>query len=278
MASVRQYQKFGSGYDKRKMVPDFKCKIPNGLRVVTVSLGFILPALFLSCTSTPPPAKTATTSTPDPLPPEAVKVDKPVNVSFSTYSKEWPVGWQWIDPDEKNKPTPHDVKSRVLRIKIPNGKNLYGENLTAPRYVKPITGDFQIETRVKFSPKENYQGAGLLIFKDGNNYLRFERAYGGIGGGGEGLRIDVRTATEYKALVTPDAIQTELTEVDLKIVRTGRKFVAYWREDEDSSWREAGEYESDYPETIFAGVVGCNTAREVTAEFAYIRLLPNLPQ
>jgi regulation of enolase protein 1 (concanavalin A-like superfamily) len=237
--------------------------------------GLILITVLLSaCGSTEPPRKTASSSTPAPIPPGAVKVDKPVNVSFSTYSTEWPVGWQWIDPGEKDTPTPKDVKKGVLRVRVPPGKNLYGDNRTAPRYVKPITGDFQIETRVKFLPKENYQGAGLLVYKDDNNYIRFERAYGGVGGGGEGLRIDVRNANEYKPIVTPDAIPTEIGEVDLKFVRSGKVFTAYWRADQDSEWREAGEYESDYPETVLVGLVACNTAREVTAEFAYIRLLP----
>jgi regulation of enolase protein 1 (concanavalin A-like superfamily) len=217
----------------------------------------------------PPPAST-------PLVPDAETIDKQTNVSFSTYSKEWPVNWQWIDPDEKNKPTPHDVATGVLRMQVPNGKNLYGENRSAPRYIKAIKGDFQIETRVKFLPKENYQGAGLLIYKDDNNYIRFERAYGGVGGGGEGIRIDVRKADEYTPLVTPDDLQTDAGEIEMKIVRTGRVFTAYWRLDEESEWREAGEYESDYPDTILAGVAACNTAREITAEFAYIRLLPGL--
>lgn len=214
------------------------------------------------------------TSTPAPLPPPAEKIEKPVNVSFSTYSTEWPVGWQWIDPTEKDKPTPKDVKKGVLRVRIPNGKDMYGENLTAPRYVKPITGDFQIETRVKFMPKENYQGAGLLIYADDGKYLRFERAYGGVKGGGEGIRLDVRNRQDYLPLVTPDELQTEVDEVELKIVRAGKLFSAYWRENEDSSWREAGQYESDFPETVLAGLVACNTAREITAEFGYIRLSP----
>lgn len=229
---------------------------------------------FAACGAPPPANKPKPSPPPAPTPDGAVKVDKPVNVSFSTYSKEWPVGWQWIDPDEKNAPTPHDVKSGVLRIKIPTKKDLYGDNRTAPRYVKAITGDFQIETRVKFLPKENYQGAGLLIYKDDNNYIRFERAYGGVGGGGEGIRLDVRTADEYLPIVTPGEIQTEAAEVDLKIIRVGRVFTAFWRMDEESEWREAGQFESDYPDTILAGLVACNTAREVTAEFAYIRMLP----
>lgn len=218
--------------------------------------------------STPfPSAKT-------PIMPEAVTIDKQTNVSFSSYSKEWPVKWQWIDPDEKHRPTPHDTTSGVLRVTVPTGKDLYGDLRNAPRYVKPIKGDFQIETRVKFLPRENYQGAGLLIFKDDNNFIRFERAYGGIGGGGDGIRIDVQKGTEFTPIVTPNEIQTDLAEIEMKIVRTRRLFIAYWREDEETEWREAGEFESDYPDTIQVGVVACNTAREITAEFAFIRLLP----
>ncbi len=251
-----------------------KCKTQNCLvKIIGLVILATFAGVFLNACSSPPPAKTVASPLPEPIPAEAVRVEKPVNVSFSTYSKEWPVGWQWIDPDEKYNPTPHDVKKGVLRIKIPTKKDLYGDNRTAPRYVKAITGDFQIETRVRFLPKENYQGAGLLIYQDANNYMRFERAYGGVGGGGEGIRIDAPDANGYRAIVTPGDIKTEAGEVDLKLVRVGKLFTAYWRLDEESEWREVGEYQSDYPETILAGVVACNTAREVTTEFAYIRLL-----
>jgi len=244
------------------------------MRAAILLMGFFVILISSGCGPSFPEHRAAASPTPPTNPPEAVKIDKPVNVSFSTYSKDWPVGWQWIDPDERNNPSPHSVKSGVLSIKVPTGKDLYGSNRTAPRYIKPIAGDFQIETRVRFLPKENYQGAGLLIFIDDNNYLRFERAYGGVGGGGEGLRIDVRTGSEYRPIVTPDAIPLELNEVDLKIVRSGTTFLFYWRENEDSSWREAGEYNSDFPDAVLAGLSASNTARAVTAEFAYIRLLP----
>jgi beta-xylosidase len=249
-----------------------KYKMQNGRRAI---LGIVCSLMIAAC-GAPPVAKKATPSpTPAPLlAPEAVAIDKPVNVSFSTYSKEWPVGWLWIDPDFKSSPSRKNLKKGVLSVTIPAGKDLYGDNRTAPRYIKAIKGDFQIETRVKFSPIANYQGAGLLIFKDDNNYLRFERAYGGVGGGGSGLRIDVRTGDEHMALATPNDIQTDLPEVEMKLVRSGRTLIAYWREDENSEWREAGEYESDYPDTVFAGLIACNTAIETTVEFGYIRLLP----
>lgn len=234
-------------------------------------------ALLLLSACGSPPAKVATpTPSPSPTayPVEAVKVDKLVNVSFSTYSKDWPVGWQWIDPEEKYKPTPHDVHMRVLRVRVPSKKDLFGENRSAPRYVKAITGDFQIETRVKFLPKENYQGAGLLIFKDDQNYIRFERGYGGVEGGTDGIRIDAVQDGQLRSIVTTADHQTEAGNVELKFVRVGKVFTAYWREDDESEWRMAGEFESTFPETILAGPIMCNTASEVTAQFDYIRLTP----
>jgi len=243
----------------------------------STAVKILLIALLLSgCGLWPEVNKSTPTPTPGARqnPTGAVEVTQPTNVSFSTYSKEWPVGWQWEDPDFKYKPTPRDVKKGVLRISIPTGKDLYGETRTAPRYIKPITGDFQVETRVKFLPKENYQGAGLLIYVGPNEYMRFERAYGGIGGGADGIRIDHRTNEAYTPVVTPADLPTEAPEVDLRIVRTGPTFSAYWRIDEESEWREAGVVETAFPETVFAGLVACNTAREVTVEFGYIKLLP----
>lgn len=231
---------------------------------------FLVALMFSACGAPPVAKRTTPTHVSTPIPAEAVGVDKAVNASFSNYSKEW----QWIDPDEKYNPTPKNVKKGILSVTLPTGKDLYGDNRTAPRYLKLITGDFQIETRVKFSPKENYQGAGLLIYRDDNNYIRFERCYGGVGGGVEGIRFDMRTPEEYKPLVTPDNIPTDAPEVDLKLVRNGRMFTAFWRPDEESEWREAGEAEADYPETILAGLVAANTAHQVTVEFAYIKLLP----
>lgn len=234
----------------------------------------ICAVLFAGACASPPPKKTAVAPERSPLPPEAERVEKPVNVSFSTYSKEWPVGWQWIDPGERDLPTPKDVKKGILRVRIPTGKDLRPDNTTSPRYVKPISGDFEIETRVRFLPKENYQGAGLLIYQDDRNFLRFERAYGGSGGGGEGLRVDVRAGGEFRSLLTPDDAPTSADEIDLKIIRDGAKLIAYWRVDEESGWREAVEFDSGFPETVYAGLVMSNTAREIVAEFDFIRLLP----
>ena len=234
----------------------------------------LLTVLAAACGSAPVENKINPVPSPTPLPPPAERVTKPVNVSFSTYSKDWPVGWQWIDPDEKRDPTPHDVKTRVLRVRLTTKKNLNGEMNNAPRYLKPLTGDFQIETRVKFHPTEDFQGAGLLIYQDDGNFLSFERAYGGTGGGPSGIRLDAKRGGVFEPVIAPGEIQTDADEVEMKLVRGGNLFTAYWRENENAEWRDAGEFHTGYPDTVMAGLVACNTARETTVEFAYIRLSP----
>ncbi|MGQ0540982.1 MAG: DUF1349 domain-containing protein [Blastocatellia bacterium] len=204
--------------------------------------------------------------------PKGEKVEREIVVKFA--AGNMPQGWMFIDPDGKDIPSVTDTKNGVFKLTIPSGKDLYGENRTAPRLLKAIAGDFEIETRVKFDPKGSYQGAGLIIFKDDNNYLRLERCFGGVAGGDSGIRLDARKTDEYQPLTTPNEIPTDATEVDLRIVRKGKSLAAFWRQNEDSEWKEVGEFESDYPETVQAGLIGVNTTGLITAEFAYIKLTP----
>lgn len=199
------------------------------------------------------------------------KIASPLNVRFGPDGL--PAGWKWIDADQ-GAPSAYETKGGSLRITIPSGKDLFGENRTAPHLVKAVDGDFQLETRVKFDPKESYQGAGLLIYSDGENYLRLERAFGGTGGGGSGIRLDSRTTAGYDPITTPDRAETQASAVDLKILRLGKTFTAFWRADENAEWKEVGEFVSDFPETVLVGIIACNTGAVIPVEFQYIKLAP----
>ncbi len=230
----------------------------------------------INATVSPQPTSVAAVATPTTLPsdvmPEGIKVVKVQTVKFNDGKLD--DGWQWLDPDGEYAPTPHEFKNGRLMMTIPTTKDLYGENRTAPRFLKAVSGDFQIETHVKFDPSQDYQGAGLLIYKDAENYIRLERAFGGTGGGGSGLRLDTRMRGEYNSPVTPIDIPTTAIECDLKITRRLNVFSIYWREDENTEWRSLEDVETVFPETIQAGVLGCNTATEIAAEFSNIRLSP----
>jgi regulation of enolase protein 1 (concanavalin A-like superfamily)/outer membrane murein-binding lipoprotein Lpp len=201
----------------------------------------------------------------------AQKVENPTEISFEPGAL--PADWRWIDPDSKFNPTKYDTKSGALHIDVPTGKDLYGETRTAPQLLKAISGDFEIETRVKFDPKDNYQGAGLIVFRNDSNYIRLERGYGGVGGGESGIRLDMREDEAYEPIATPEKFPTSAKEVELKIRRAGREFTAFWRLP-DGDWKEVGKYRSSYPETVQVGLIACNTAEEIPVEFSYIKLSP----
>lgn len=203
--------------------------------------------------------------------PPVEKQEKQTEISFEPGSL--PSGWRWLDPDSNYNPTPYDTKSGVLHIDVPTGKDLYGETRTAPQLLKAVTGDFEIETRVKFDPQDSYQGAGLLIFRNDNNYIRLERGFGGVGSDSSGIRFDKREDEIFEPIATPEKFPTNAKTVELKIRRTGREFTAFWREP-NKEWKEVGKYTSGYPETVQAGLIACNTSDEIPVEFSYIKLGP----
>lgn len=202
----------------------------------------------------------------------AESVSKETVTKFET--KNLPDGWEFIEEIGPTDKTEYDFDDGRFKLEIPEGKDLYGSNRTAPRLLKSIAGDFQIETRVKFDPKKNYQGAGLIVHGGEDDFIRFERGFGGTGGGGSGIRLDVMKAGSYSSITTTEDIATDAETVDLRILRKGNLFVAFWRLDQEDEWKEVGEFDSSYPNSIKAGLIGVSTADKITAEFAYIRLLP----
>ncbi|NTU78486.1 MAG: DUF1349 domain-containing protein [Chloroflexales bacterium] len=82
--------------------------------------------------------------------------------------------WQWVNPlgDATYSLTeqPGDMRLTVPR----GGYDLYS-NYNAPRLLRSVSGDFTATTKVTIDPTFNYQGAGLLVWQDENNYIRLER-------------------------------------------------------------------------------------------------------
>jgi tetratricopeptide (TPR) repeat protein len=79
--------------------------------------------------------------------------------------------WVWHDPSG-------DCSATVgngLEIRAANGRDLFAVNHTAPRILRPISGDFAVQTRcAPASPRLPALG-GLLLWKDAKNFLRLER-------------------------------------------------------------------------------------------------------
>jgi hypothetical protein len=85
--------------------------------------------------------------------------------------------------------------------------------------------------------------------------------------------MDKREDEIYEPVTTQEQHPTAAGEVELKIRRAGGELSAFWRTP-GGQWKEVGKYNSAYPETVRVGLIGCNTAADITAEFVSLKLSP----
>lgn len=116
-------------------------------------------------------------------------------------------------------------------------------------------GNFEIKTRVVFTPYSNFQGAGLIVYQDDNAALFFRRAMCYLPSlpgvcVGNGLYFDHYSreagVPEAGYSIGPNfAMQTvNPSEVYLRLTREGRVYTAYYSEDGET-WITVGRHESD---------------------------------
>jgi regulation of enolase protein 1 (concanavalin A-like superfamily) len=116
-----------------------------------------------------------------------------------------------------------------------------GNNFDAPRFVQRINGDFTVMTRLDFDPHYQYQGAGILVWQDENNFLRLERSKGDVANNTSGVHLDKREkGGPYTAIPSTELQPTPATQVELRMKRAGDHFTAWWREP-GGIWRLVGE-------------------------------------
>jgi hypothetical protein len=83
--------------------------------------------------------------------------------------------WAWEDPLD-------DCVLRVqggLYIQAANGRDLWHVNLSAPRVVRPVTGDWAFEATCEPASPERPAIGGILLWGDKRNYLRLDYGLSG---------------------------------------------------------------------------------------------------
>src|SRR5512140_3672064 len=156
--------------------------------MVKKSLVFLLSVFLSACNvalpSTPPasdkivlkPLPTSTllpgpisTGTPSAIPPSPT-IDP--NFFRDDFAGALNSQWTWIREDQHNwslKRVPG-----ALQINVGGGYVAEGTNSNLLLRSAPA-GDFQIETQIKFSPEDNYQFAGLIIYEADANFIQAGR-------------------------------------------------------------------------------------------------------
>ncbi len=238
-----------------------KTKLVRLVGTIAAAVGIVgLLLLMLSSASAAPSATLTYTWTDD----------------FSTSTLD--THWSWVREDATHwSLTEHPG---FLRITTQQG-GLLGPGGDAKNLLvrdAPV-GGFEIETRVFFTPTENFQIAGLLVYQDDDNFLMLGRAYCGFVPPcvGNGIYFDHEEQGNFVgsnyAMTT-----TLLGEAYLRIVRHGTVYTGYVSEN-GTNWTLVGAH------TVVSGLVPSKVGlaaepsyqdvTEIPADFDYLRLDDN---
>ena len=194
----------------------------------------------------------------------------------------WDSSWLWVRED----PTHWSLLERpgFMRITSQQGGLLGSGNDARNLLLRDVPHfDYEIETRVFFTPTENFQIAGLLVGSDDTDFLMLGRAYCDLGPPdcyGNGIYFDHE---ENDTVVGSNYAMTttSLGEAYLRIRREGSVYTGYVSEN-GADWALVGAH------TAVSGLVptavgliandGGTGATEIPADFDYFRVRYSINQ
>jgi beta-xylosidase len=186
---------------------------------------------------------------------------------------EW--GWSWVREDPTHWSLTDDPGYMKITLQQ-GGLGPANNNKNLLIHDAPV-GDFEIETHVYFTPTENFQFAGLLLYDDDDNYMMLGRAYCAAPSPiceGNGIYFDHE---ELGNVVGSNYVMTTtlLGEAYLGIIRDGSVYTGYVSEN-GTDWTMVGAH------TAVSGMVpsyvglivadGNQGATQIPAKFDYFRL------
>ncbi|MFF5217139.1 ThuA domain-containing protein [Micromonospora sp. NPDC000442] len=169
------------------------------------------------------------------------------------------------------------VSGGSLHIDVPNG-DIYGTNNTGPtNFILQNTpsGDWTMETKIDGSLlDEQYQQAGLIVYGDDDNYLKFDFVVDNQAGQPVSRRIELRSEIDG-TIQDPQPGAENLTSAEwyLRLVRTGDTFTGSYSAD-GTTWTALTELtNAAVGATPKVGVftLGGNQTASKSASFDYFR-------
>lgn len=124
-------------------------------------------------------------------------------------------------------------------------------------------------TKLEFDPTANWQSAGLVVYKDDDNYLTLLYGYH-TNYGGKSVRFQTEEGGEFYE--TGTTLDWSSPVMYLKIVKAENKYTGYFSLN-NSKWIEVGEHKNGI-DSFSVGMIannGGNLTLEAEAAFDYIR-------
>ncbi len=224
-----------------------------------------------SATPTIVPLPTATENVPTPTVFPSPTTDP--NFYRDDFNETLIAPWAWIRENSKNWSLTNIPGS--MQISVSQG--YVSSHTNTNLLLRPApAGNFQIETQMTFSPQDNFQFAGLIIYESDSNFIQAGREYcKAVNCIGQGLYMNY-----YKNgfLVKPDFGQP-YREIDPILLRLSRRADTYTFEasTDGKVWFIIGSHTSDMKPLQIGLVTGQRLkGNPISAEFDYfeVRSLP----
>src|SRR5688572_2100362 len=200
------------------------------------------------------------------IPPTAAVVDP--NYFRDDFETNLATGWQWLNENPNNWSL--TAVPGALQIEVDGGQ-VSDETITNLLLRPAPNGNFQIETKVIFSPKANFQFAGLIIYESPPNLIQAGRAFCDLPDVcvGEGLYVDYYNNGSF---VTPNfaAAYTE-EEVYLRLIRQSDTYT-FQSSSDGSEWILRGGTVSSMNPLQIGLAAGQNTTVLIPALFDYFEV------
>jgi regulation of enolase protein 1 (concanavalin A-like superfamily) len=181
-------------------------------------------------------------------------------------------GWgTWVDPDGDCKVAARGDK---LLVTVP-GKvhDLWPEStkpdeaVNAPRIVRAVDGDFTMQVLVdgKVGGSKLYRSGTLVVWHDGDNFVRFDRACGSNGR----LYCWLHVFRDKKRVVSLQKEPVKDVPTVLRLQRAGDRLRASFSQDGGKTFFKYPEHKIEHlPGKVQAGVAALNAGDQpFTAEF-----------
>lgn len=245
-----------------------------------LKLLFICATIFTHACASPPQTELPTTQTSEPIQQvteasSAIPSVEPTvdpNYFRDDFDTALAPGWQWIHEDADNWSLTEIPGALQINV---DGGQVSDETIRNLLLRAAPAGNFQIETRVTFSPIANYQIAGLIIYESPQNIIQAGRAFCDLTDTcvGDGLYVDYYLDGNF---VLPNyAASYPESQVYLRLMRQGDTYT-FQSSANGSEWTLRGGTVSTMNPLQVGLVAGQNTADPVPAQFDYfeVRSLP----
>jgi beta-xylosidase len=231
-------------------------------------------------TASPAPVTPAPTAVPTPTASPAAVTPAPTGSPIVTpsslfrddFDRTLAAGWEWLNED----PSAWNLTEEpgLLRIYI-TPRSIRDED---PKnfLVRPApTGDFVLETFMRFEPVRNFEFAGLLIYEQQRSAVQF----------GRGFALDCGPACMGNALYlegvatgvsTGPNIGTSVDETGtayLRLARLGNEYSAFYSVD-GASWTAVGRLEATISPQFVGLIAGQGPPAANAADFDYFMIGP----